>query len=158
MSQAFHNLEDYLEAQGAFGAGAIEDHLWVDAEEGERLRQRGLAFFVDSRDTRDYEVSHVRDALSLPGHTMEQLEGLLQHPTVLALARSPASIVVVYSDNGSKLSRCTNVSAILRSVVQPERVRRLRGGLNGWKRARLPVHGDEREMFAGRTMDAMRLQ
>lgn len=109
MSQAFHNLEDYLEAQGAFGAGAIEDHLWVDAAEGERLRQRGLAFFIDSRDTRDYDVSHVHDALSLPGHTMEQLEGLLQHPTVLALARSPASIVVVYSDNGSKLSRCTNV-------------------------------------------------
>jgi hypothetical protein len=54
---------------------------------------------------------------------------------------------------GSKLSRCVNVSRILRSVIQPERVRRLRGGLNGWKQAQLPVDGDARMMFAGRTMD-----
>ena len=207
---------------------------------------------------------------------MAQLEGLLQHPTVLTLLTSPASIVIVYSDNGSKLSRChsptpfatgrsvamwpcprprvlthhlvhllltrrrarrsssyrsyiplpvtiypspyprsgsrlllvaspdalqplgsspaemcrdalqplgaspdapapcpahthlrpahpcacgrcVHVAAILRSVVQPERVRRLSGGLNGWKRAGFPVDGDARQMFAGRTMDQAQL-
>ena len=38
-----------------------------------------------------------------------------------------------------------------------ERVRRLRGGLNGWKRAGLPVEGDARTMFAGQhfSPDAM---
>lgn len=69
---------------------------------------------------------------------------------MLALHRSPASMVVVYSDNGSKLSRCVHVSKILRHLLAPERVRRLRGGLNGWKRTNLPVDGDARTMFAGR--------
>ena len=124
MEQAFRNLEEFLEARGAFGEDEVDDHLWVDAAQAERIRRSGLAFFVDSRDTPDYDVSHVKDALSLPGHTTNQLEGLLAHPAVVALARSPASIVIVYSDNGSKLSRCVNVSRILRHVIQPERVRR----------------------------------
>ena len=108
----------------------VDDHLWIDPSEAERLRKAGLAFFVDSRDTPDFNVSHAKDGLSLPGHTMEQLQNLLQHPTVIQLLTSPASIVIVYSDNGSKLSRCVHVSRILRSVIQPERVRRLKGGLN----------------------------
>jgi rhodanese-related sulfurtransferase len=152
MEQAFHNLEEFLEARGHFGESSIEDHMWTDPLPAERLRRSELAFFVDSRDTSDFETSHVKGALSLPGHTMEQLNDLLIHPTVLALASSPASIVIVYSDNGSRLSRCGNVSAILRKAIQPERVRRLRGGLNGWKKGGMPVDGDERLFFAGRAM------
>ena len=141
---------------------------------------------------------------------MEQLQHLTvrnvsgQHPTVVSLLEAPASMVVVYSDNGtpklspsthvgagwplplfsapaplavacrvswpatlavatqrlagSKLSRCVNVSKILRQLLQPERVRRLRGGLNGWKRAGLPVDGDARAMFAGQPADVAMLQ
>ena len=132
--------------------------MWVEAAHAETLRQRGSCFFVDSRDLRDFEVSHVKDALALPGHTMEQLQNLTHHPTVLALFASPASLVVVYSDNGSKMSRCVNVSKILRQLLQPERVRRLRGGLNGWKRQALPVDGDARAMFAGQPTDMAMLQ
>ena len=55
---------------------------------------------------------------------MEQLQNLTRHPTVLALFASPASLVVVYSDNGSKMSRCVNVSKILRQVT----VTQLQGG------------------------------
>ena len=152
MEQAFRNLEEFFEAQGAFGEDQLDDHLWIDPAEADRLRERGLAFFVDSRDTPDYDVSHVKDAHSLPGHTTGQLEGMLQHPVVLTLARSPASIVIVYSDNGSKLSRCVNVSRILRHVLAPERVRRLKTGLNGWKKEALPVNGDPRLFFAGKPM------
>lgn len=148
MEQSFRNLEEFLEAQG-YGEDQVEDNLWVDADEAERLRAGGLAFFVDSRDAAAYAASHVAGALSIPGHTMEELQNLAAHPGVLQLARSPAAIVVVYSDNGSKLSRCVHVSSILRQTVQPERVRRLRGGLNGWKRVGLPVDGDARQMFAG---------
>ena len=32
-------------------------------------------------------------------------------------------------------------------------MRRLRGGLNGWKKLGLPVDGDARVMFAGKAMD-----
>ena len=147
----------FLEAQGAFGDAEVDDHLWIDPSEAERLRKAGLAFFVDSRDTPDFNVSHAKDGLSLPGHTMEQLQNLLQHPTVIQLLTSPASIVIVYSDNGSKLSRCVHVSRILRSVIQPERVRRLKGGLNAWKRGGCPVDGDARLMFGGRPMDHAQL-
>ena len=119
MEQSFRNLEEFLEAKGAFGAEQVDDNLWVEAAHAETLRQRGSCFFVDSRDLRDFEVSHVKDALALPGHTMEQLQNLTHHPTVLALFASPASLVVVYSDNGSKMSRCVNVSKILRQLLQP---------------------------------------
>ena len=158
MEQAFHNLEEFFEAQGAFGADALDAHLWADPAEAERLRAQGLALFVDARDDTAYAGSHVAGALSLPGHTMEELQNLRAHPTVLQLARSPASVVVVYSDNGSGLSRCANVAAILRQTIAPERVRRLRTGLNGWKRARLPVDGDAREMFAGQVRGDQMLQ
>lgn len=88
---------------------------------------------------------------------MEQLHGLLAHPTVRALGTAPASVVIVYSDNGSKLSRCVHVSRLLRTVTHPERVRRLDGGLNGWKRHALPVRGDARMMFAGQSMNSAAL-
>lgn len=66
-------------------------------------------------------------------------------------------MVIVYSDNGSKLSRCTNISSLLRGLVLPERVRRLAGGLNGWKRDGYAVDGDQRAMFAGQTLENARL-
>lgn len=153
MEQAFRNLEEYLEAQGAFGVDAIEDNMWLEAHDAERLRMRKFIIFIDARDVGDFGVSHVADALSLPGHTMEQLEKLGDHPTLHALKKAPAAIAVVYSDNGSKLSRCVHVSQYLRRVLLPERVRRLRGGLNGWKRMGLPVDGDTRQMFAGKALD-----
>ena len=133
-------------------------HLFIEVEAAERARAADIVFFVDARDVSDFERSHVTGALSLPGHTIEQLQKLTSHPTVLALARSPASLVVVYSDNGSKLSRCVHVCALLRQLLRnPERVRRLSGGLNGWKRAGCPVRGDARTMFAGQHLDAQSL-
>ena len=59
MEQAFRNLEEFLEAQGAFGDDAVDDHLWVGGAEAERLRRSDLAYF-DARDTPDFGVSHVR--------------------------------------------------------------------------------------------------
>ena len=59
MEQAFRNLEEFLEAQGAFGDDAVDDYLWVGGAEAERLRRSDLAYF-DARDTPDFGVSHVR--------------------------------------------------------------------------------------------------
>ena len=56
MEQAFRNLEEYLEAQGAFGEAQLDQNLWTAPAEAERLRRSGLAFFVDARDTGDYSV------------------------------------------------------------------------------------------------------
>ena len=140
MEQAFRILEEFMDARDAFGEAEIEHNLWVAPRDAARLRHP-VAYFVDARDEAAFGVSHVKGALSLPGHTMEQLgEGDMR--TVLALARSPASMIVVYSDDGSKLSCCAHVSRILRTVTQPERVRRLSGGLNEWKREGLPCDGD----------------
>ena len=149
MESSFRMMEDYLAAQGAFGDDQLDANLWVAAKDADRLRSEGLAMFVDSRDASAFAISHIVGALSLPGHTMEELQGLADHPTVHRLRASPAALVVVYSDNGSKLSRCVHVSGILRKLLAPERVRRLTGGLNGWKRDGLPVDGDAMPMFAG---------
>ena len=115
-----------------------------------------MALFVDSRDATAYSVSHVPGAFSVPGHTLEELQGLASHPAIAVLRSMPHALVIVYSDNGSKLSRCVHVSSILRKLLLPERVRRLRDGLNGWKRDGLPVEGDQRTQFAGKSLDNAR--
>ena len=156
MEQAFRNLEEYLDAKGAFGEQRVDDNLWVDPGEA---AEAGCVF-VDARDVRAYVVSRVPGAMSLPGHTMTELEALTRHhPVIKKLSHGRDKRIVVYSDNGSMLSRCVHVARALRATLpDPERVRRLKGGLNGWKRLGFEVQGDERAMFAGKAAADPRLQ
>jgi len=163
MEKKFREMEKQYETMGFFGmdkrardraTGVDEDLLWISVEAAKDLFDKDLALFVDSRNTTDYDVSHVEGAKCLPGHTMEQLYNIERHPVFKEVTDNPEQNVIVYSDNGSKLSRCTNVAGALRQirVVQAARVLRLEGGLNQWKRMGFPVYGDARALFAGQVL------
>jgi len=49
MEQAFRNLEEYLDAKGAFGE-RVDDNLWVEP------RDAADCVFVDARDVMAYDV------------------------------------------------------------------------------------------------------
>lgn len=147
MEESFRNMEEYFDARGAFGDQGVDAHLSIDP----RAARDSECVFVDARDGAAYGVSRVGGAVSLPGHTMAELYSLTgDHPTIRRLSAARSKRIVVYSDNGTQMSRCVHVAKALRGIVDPERVRRLAGGLNAWKRAGLPVDGDARAMFAGK--------
>jgi len=163
MERAFRDMEQKYDKMGFFDidrqvlagrTGVDEDQLWASPELGRDLLQKDLAIFLDSRNTTDFDVSHVRGAHSLPGHTMDQLVNIEMTPAFRLVMGNPEQTVIVYSDNGSKLSRCVNVARALRTSprILAQRVLRLSGGLNLWKRNGFPVDGDTRALFAGQVL------
>lgn len=163
MEKAFRDMESRLEKQGIFdqekqgfvrATGVNEDTLWITAESAKDLYDKDLALFIDARDVSDFAKSHVDGAHSLPGHTMEQLSTLTYTSTFRLIVENPEQNVIVYSDNGSQMSRCINVARALRgnNRIQAHRVLRLKSGLNDWKRHGYPVQGDTRALFAGQVL------
>lgn len=161
MERTFREMEQRYEQLGVFEFqklrtkkqfGVDDDSLWITPQDAKDLLDKDLVIFLDARNTTDFEVSHVVGAHSLPGHTMEQLRSVERTPAFQLVVQNPEQSVVVYSDNGSMMSRCTNVAQALRRKVKAERVLRLTGGLNLWKRHGLPVEGDARALFAGRVL------
>merc|ERR1711924_472525 len=89
MEKAFREMEQKYEKMGFFNAdrslmtrstGVDEEALWISAEAAKNLYDKDLALFFDSRNTTDFDVSHVRGARAMPGHTMEQLAGIGSTP------------------------------------------------------------------------------
>lgn len=163
MEKSFREMESKLEKMGIFAhekklvqneIGIDEDALWITPEAAKDLLEKDLAIFLDSRNTSDYDVSHVRGAHSLPGHTMEQLARIEFTPSFRLIVENPEQTVIVYSDNGSKMSRCVHVARALREhwKLDARNVLRLTGGLNLWKRNGFVVDGDQRVFFAGQVL------
>uniref|UniRef100_A0A7S1RQK1 Rhodanese domain-containing protein n=1 Tax=Alexandrium catenella TaxID=2925 RepID=A0A7S1RQK1_ALECA len=81
-------------------------------------------------------------------------------PQMGVLTDRPEQTLVVYSDNGLSNSRCVLVARALRRSprVQPHRVLRLAGGLNGWKAKGFAVEGDTRSMLLGEAISERELR
>eukprot|EP00747_Dinoflagellata_sp_TGD_P171742 gnl/TRDRNA2_/TRDRNA2_206516_c0_seq1.p1 gnl/TRDRNA2_/TRDRNA2_206516_c0~~gnl/TRDRNA2_/TRDRNA2_206516_c0_seq1.p1 ORF type:complete len:627 (+),score=96.58 gnl/TRDRNA2_/TRDRNA2_206516_c0_seq1:2-1882(+) len=161
MEQSFREMEQRYQSLGVFEFekkkakkqfGVDEEQLWISVEDANALLINDLVIFLDSRDTKDFDVSHVAGSYSMPGHTLQQLRNLDQTAAFELAVQNPEQSIIVYSDNGSRLSRCTNVANELRKKLKPERVLRLTGGLNQWKRHGFPVEGDPRALFNGRVL------
>eukprot|EP00435_Cladocopium_sp_Y103_P075071 s26_g53.t1 len=130
--------------------------------------QRNEVLFLDSRSVDEFDRSHIAGAFSFAerspmlarlvqgGEDLEQTA----NPALKQLVRFPNKAVIVYSDSGSDdlslgyISRCVRVTQELRqacrrqpSLGNEKRIFRLIGGLNQWKRAGFPVHGDQRPLI-----------
>lgn len=130
--------------------------------------QRNEALFLDSRSVEEFDRSHIAGAVSFAERSpmlarlLQEREDLEQtaNPALKHLVRFPNKAVIVYSDSGSDdlslgyISRCVRVTQELRracrrqpSLGNEKRIFRLIGGLNQWKRAGFPVHGDQRPLI-----------
>eukprot|EP00434_Breviolum_minutum_P038142 symbB.v1.2.033825.t1/scaffold4256.1/size42321/2 len=130
--------------------------------------QRHEAIFLDARSVDEFDRSHIAGAVSfaerspLIARLVQEQEDLEKtgNPALKHLVHFPNKPVVVYSDSGSNdlslgyISRCVRVTQELRRACrrQPvlgneKRIFRLVGGLNQWKRAGFPVHGDQRPLI-----------
>eukprot|EP00747_Dinoflagellata_sp_TGD_P088236 gnl/TRDRNA2_/TRDRNA2_163927_c0_seq2.p1 gnl/TRDRNA2_/TRDRNA2_163927_c0~~gnl/TRDRNA2_/TRDRNA2_163927_c0_seq2.p1 ORF type:complete len:227 (+),score=40.96 gnl/TRDRNA2_/TRDRNA2_163927_c0_seq2:176-856(+) len=165
MEKKFREMERQMEKMGLFQyeasgfselTGVDESELWIDPEKALELHMNSQILMLDSRNTSDYDVSRAKGALSLPGHTMEQLQNIERNVVFQLVVGDPEKVVVVYSDNGSQMSRCVHVARALRAHerIDARRVLRLRGGLNAWKMLGQPVDGDPRTLFAGQALNA----
>eukprot|EP00439_Symbiodinium_sp_Y106_P018952 s5455_g2.t1 len=133
---------DLLEALGKYDGS---DKTWVDPEKAKALWDADAAIFVDVRDGDEYYVSHVEKALNINWGIASWVKGTEEFKQ---LEKDPSKMVIVYSDNGSQLSRCGQVASTLSYFLREHRVRRLRRGLNAWKRHGYPVEGSRQTFFA----------
>mmetsp|Transcript_34895 Transcript_34895/g.81611 ORF Transcript_34895/g.81611 Transcript_34895/m.81611 type:complete len:388 (+) Transcript_34895:67-1230(+) len=160
MEKAFRDMEARLSRMGVFEheklnynrrTGVNEDSLWISCEDAKELFDKDLVIFVDARNDVDFEASQIVGAINVPGHTFHQIASLEMMPTFRNIIENPEQSVIVYSDNGSHMSRCVAVARSLRVAegMQAARVLRLSGGMNQWKRLGYPVEGEKRPLFAG---------
>jgi 3-mercaptopyruvate sulfurtransferase SseA len=116
------------EAEGARVRAFPSDAEYVEPSEVARLRGEGVAL-VDLRAPEAFAAAHLPGAVNLPA------ADLIGRPAAALGA------AILYDDDGGLIAeRCD----ALRSVVGEMEFFVLRGGLAAWRRAGLPVEGDER--------------
>jgi len=139
-----------LEQRGYLEDPSFDHLLWIKPEAASACLKKEAAFAVDARSLAEFKLSHIKGAHSLPERTP-----LTASPLMRLLTDNAGHIIVVYSDYGFDVSRCGSVAGALRAHpgLPAHRVRRLAGGLNGWKEERFPVDGTTSKMFRGRVYD-----
>eukprot|EP00930_Biecheleria_cincta_P084513 TRINITY_DN73979_c0_g1_i1.p1 TRINITY_DN73979_c0_g1~~TRINITY_DN73979_c0_g1_i1.p1 ORF type:complete len:570 (+),score=80.30 TRINITY_DN73979_c0_g1_i1:44-1753(+) len=125
-----------LEQLGKYDA---RPQTWINPQEAKHISEMNETIFVDVRDRDEFELSHIAGACHiLPGFAVWAAHML----RLKSMKRQKTKLIIVYSDNGSVVSRCAKMGKILSHFLGGDRVRRLRKGLNGWKRLGFPVKGD----------------
>ena len=97
-------------------------------------QQKNGALIVDIRQADEFRREHLPDAVSLP------LDDVLAGQTVTP--GSPDQTVIFHCQSGMRTQQ--NADALLRAAG-PAKGRILDGGLNNWKREKLPTVQDKRQ-------------
>ncbi|CAE7489843.1 unnamed protein product, partial [Symbiodinium natans] len=147
--RVLHEQSELLEALGKYDGS---DKTWVSPETAKVLwdtvKDSGscdAAIFVDVRDGDEYDTSRIENAMNISWGFANLVRGTEEFKQ---LEKYPSKMVIVYSDNGSQLSRCGQVATTLGYFLRTHQVRRLRRGLNAWKRHGYPVEGSRQTFFA----------
>ncbi|MCZ3383760.1 rhodanese family protein [Kosakonia sp. SOY2] len=105
----------------------------VSPQEASAQQQNG-ALIVDIRQADEFRREHLPDAVSLP------LDDVLAGQTVTPI--SPDQTVIFHCQSGMRTQQ--NADALVRAAA-PAKVMILDGGLNNWKREKLPTVQDKRQ-------------
>lgn len=105
----------------------------ISPKEASSQQQNG-ALVVDIRQADEFRREHLPDAVSLP------LDELLAGKPVAQA--SAATTVIFHCQSGMRTQQ--NADALVRAVA-PAKVMILEGGLNNWKREKLPTVEDKRQ-------------
>lgn len=95
-------------------------NLLVSLEEAERLCTEGKAIFIDARSEKDYAAGHIKCALNLPWH------GIEEHFAEIAERINSEEMIIIYCD-GETCSLSKDLALFLRDM--------------GFKNARVLVNG-----------------
>jgi len=120
--------------------GSVEDVRWIGLEQAKRLHKEGKAIFVDVRDVGDFTSGHIEGAYSTP------LPDMIDYGVVNVFMQAGEDLIpkmlkrmpiIVYSEVATPFSRCRAWCRwLLRAghkTIKAAQVRRLRGGIFGWR-------------------------
>jgi len=128
--------------------GNVEEVRWVGLGTARRLHEEGGAIFIDVRDPADFTVAHISGAYNTP------LLAIIDHGLVNVFTEAGDGFIrrllvertkpiIVYSEVATPFSRCRAFCRwLLRAghqTIKVQRVRRLRGGMFGWRQRGGPV-------------------
>ena len=101
----------------------------IDTTDATRLFNRDQAVFIDIRNENAYQKSHLPGAINIPLEHVDKRKDKLQ--------RFSGQTMIVYCDTGS-----TTLKAVKALQAQGwDKVHQLRGGINAWRAAGLPIDG-----------------
>jgi len=103
----------------------------VDAQEAMRLMENPKVMVVDTRDTRDFSEQHIPGAISLPYH------GFNEHYSQFTASVSKQTPLLLYC-YGTDCGLAGRVAKRL-MIKGYTKVTILRGGINAWEAANLPL-------------------
>merc|ERR1719245_1089651 len=118
--------------------GNVNDVRWMGMSEGVRLHEQDKAIFLDCRERFEFEIEHIEGAFNVPMREFVDfgLAGVAGEWVREVIKRKDQPIVV-YSEVATPFSRCRAMCRwLLRAgskSLPAERLRRLRGGLFGWR-------------------------
>eukprot|EP00439_Symbiodinium_sp_Y106_P008492 s2084_g1.t1 len=129
--------------------GDVEEVKWIGLETAKRLHQEEEGvIFIDVRDRRDFAAGHIADAFCTPlpeiiDYGLVNVFMAADDQLIHKLLKHRTKPIIVYSEVATPFSRCRAFCRwLLRAghqTIKVERVRRLRGGIFGWKHKNGPV-------------------
>lgn len=128
--------------------GDVEKVKWVGLDAAKRLHDAGRAIFLDVRDREDFANAHIISAYCTPlpeivKWGLVNVFKVADAELVSRIVLNPEMPIIIYSEVATPFARCRAFCRWLLRVghqtIKPERVRRLRGGLVGWKHKNGPL-------------------
>ncbi|CAJ1396953.1 unnamed protein product [Effrenium voratum] len=118
--------------------GNVNDVKWAGMAESLRLHAEDKAVFIDCRERFEFEIEHIDGAFNIPMREFVDF-GLagVAGPWVKEVLKRKDQPVIIYSEVATPFSRCRAMCRwLLRAGAKSlpaERLRRLRGGMFGWR-------------------------
>ncbi|CAE7401939.1 HLJ1 [Symbiodinium microadriaticum] len=118
--------------------GNVNDVKWAGMAESLRLHAEDKALFIDCRERFEFEIEHIDGAFNIPMREFVDF-GLagVAGPWVKEVLKRKDQPVIIYSEVATPFSRCRAMCRwLLRAgskSLPAERLRRLRGGIFGWR-------------------------
>mmetsp|Transcript_48789 Transcript_48789/g.84868 ORF Transcript_48789/g.84868 Transcript_48789/m.84868 type:complete len:240 (-) Transcript_48789:115-834(-) len=122
--------------------GNVEDVKWIGLETAKRLHKEGGVIFLDVRDRGEFISGHIADAYCCPlpeviDYGLVNIFMAADEDLISRILKNRNWPIVIYSEVATPFSRCRAFCRWLlragHATIKAHRLRRLRGGMFGWK-------------------------
>mmetsp|Transcript_133687 Transcript_133687/g.250137 ORF Transcript_133687/g.250137 Transcript_133687/m.250137 type:complete len:591 (-) Transcript_133687:157-1929(-) len=126
------------------GGEKLNEVKWIGVIEAMRLHSEGKCIFLDSRETFEFGLEHINGAYTVPLKDFVDygLAGVAGE-WVGQVIKNKEALIIIYSEVATPFSRCRSLCRWMLAAgsksLKPERFRRLRGGLFGWRHKKGPM-------------------